>query len=172
MSTEAIAATTKTQAYRPRPIVPQGGEVVPAPKPVDSLQLSSGIFHLPGFAQGQSRKVEGKADGYNFTGSAKFNELSGRLIDLTLNASVFLFSAKVHLRFDAKPDGTVGVLAERTDSGKPEPLGISGQTLRVLSRKAHEMILVDTEGQKATFRTYPDGRALIEYGDVRIAFNG
>lgn len=161
---------TRTPAYRPRPIVPAGGEAIPAPKMVDSLSLSAPSFSLPGFAAGERHEVEGRADGYNFTGTAKFNALEAKLIDLTLDASVLFFTAKVHMRFKANDDGTVKVLAERTDSGKPEPLGISGQTLRVLSRSATQMTLVDDAGQKAIFRSLPGGRASIEYGDVRLAF--
>lgn len=155
----------------PRPEAIAVPPTVTARAPKDALKLSGAIavFNLP-FASGQNVPVTGHASGFDFSGNAQMSEVSGRRVDLTIDASVLFVSAKVHLRFTANADNTVSILAERTDSGKPEPMDMSGETLKVISRSATEMNLEDSKGQRATLRSGPDGKASIEYGDLRVSF--
>lgn len=156
-------------------------EIPAAPSPVlgqDAVTLSTRAqdkhaapsFNLPGLATGQRLKVEGKYKGHGFGGKADITHFDGQKLDVTVNASAFVFiKVKVRMKFEAQPDGSVMFLAERLGGEKKdgEPSKI-GTRLQVVSQQAGLTIFQEPSGGQIRMQALPKGGLSISYDQYAI----
>lgn len=177
MGIDSIAA--KSSAVPPVGSSPLAPRKAAAPSNVasgDGVSLQSAKpFNLPGVAAGSGYKVDGSFRGHGFGGKADVNAFDGNTLDTTVNASAMLFiKVKVHLRFEAQPDGTVLFVGERLkgqgDSGKTDPSVPQklGTRLSVVSKQPGQTVMQAPDGNKVTVTSNGKGGFRVTYGAYAI----
>lgn len=162
MGIDSIAA--KSSTVPPVGTSPQAPKKAEAPTkvgPLDGVSLQSAkSFNLPGVSAGSGYKVDGNT------------------LDATVNASAMLFiKVKVHLRFEAQPDGTVLFVGERLrgqgDSGKTDPSLPQevGTKLTVSSKQPGQTVMQAPDGNKVTVTSNGKGGFRVAYGAYAIGMS-
>lgn len=173
------AITATSQSIRPvgqRPAAVPADATAVASTAADHLVRQNVGLDFPGITAGKTHEIKGNYKGHGFGGKATVNSFDGKILDLSVNASAMfgLVKVKVHLRFEANPDGTVSFLGERVGKEKgdkvdPDAPEKAGAKMKVLANRPGLTVLQAPDGNKVTLAGLPGGGLQIAYDQYRIA---
>ena len=166
--------------WNPQPQAPGGLPTAPqlpgstpaiVPAPATPAQPAAGVFNFPGVRQGGRLAVAPgtTVKGYSIDGQAVVNQIDGKVLDLTLDASAAMGFVKVraNVRAEQQPDGTVRVKATEIDKNGAVKKVAFDDVATVVSSRPGELVL-SAKGQTVTIRTGANGLVQISHPEANL----